>query len=39
MKIQILDGVKKGKLIVWLSDVRTGKIPQILVKSGKERGK
>jgi NOL1/NOP2/fmu family ribosome biogenesis protein len=37
MKISIMDRAKKKKLIAGLSDMGMKKIPQLLVKSGKER--
>lgn len=37
MKIQIMDRAKKKKFIAGLSDLGMKKIPELLVKSGKER--
>jgi len=37
MKIQILDRAKKKKFIAGLSDLGMKKIPQLLIRSGKER--
>ena len=37
MKIQIIDRAKKKKFIAGLSNLGMGKIPELLVKSGKER--